>query len=329
MNFNLKRASTSALSLTLCLLLISCRSVPSKQAQNTNDFTIGYAALRISLPVFVAQDRGLFQKRGLTVRLQKYDTAQPMMDALVSGTIDAGGYCALPITFSAMARSKVDLLFLSALMEDQDHPVSMLIVRSDSGIKSISDLAHKRIGILPTRAYEVWMRTILLKNNVDPNDVVIQQVAPALQPEALISGSIQALFTNDPGATNTLSHDGTKRLVQGAIVPEYTYSPFYFGSFNVRKDWAAANPETVVKIGQALDEAIDVIAHDQAYAKSLMAKFIDPKLAPLSSQYPDSLYLNSKQVSNADLTKVYDYYKSVNVVTSPLGLTNDQYTWQP
>ena len=80
-------------------------------------------------------------------------------------------------------------------MEDQDHPVSMLIVRDDSGIKSIPDLAHKRIGILPTRAYEVWMRTILLKNNVDPNDVVIQQVAPALQPEALISGSIQALFT--------------------------------------------------------------------------------------------------------------------------------------
>ena len=315
----------------LIFTMVSCRArndTPSP-ADGTSQVTIGYAALRISLPVFVAQDRGLFEKRGLSVTLQKYDTAQPMMDALVSGGIDVGGYCALPITFSAIARSKVNLLFLTALMEDQTHPVSMLIVRDDSGINSIGDLANKRIAILPTRAYEVWIRTILAKNGVDPNSVVIQQVPPSLQPEALLSGSVQALFSNDPGATSTLARPGTRLLVPGAPVPKYTYEPFYFGSFNIREDWAKKNPEATVKIARALDEAIDIINNDQTYAKSLMAKFVDPKLAPISSKYPDSLYLKSTQVSNADLGKVYDYYHNANLIASPLKLENAQYRWQP
>ena len=309
----------------------SCRTggTPPTEIANTSQVTMGYAALRISLPVFVADDRKLFQKHGLSVKLQKYDTAQPMMDALVSGGIDVGGFCALPITFSAMARSKVDLLFLNALMEDQSHPVSMLIVRDDSGIQSIGDLANKRIGILPTRAYEVWMRTILAKNGVDANSVIIQQVPPSLQAEALVSGSIQALFTNDPGATSALARPGIRLLVKGAPVPHYIYEPFYFGSFNIRRDWAARNPETVVKISQALDEAIDILNTDQAYAKGLMAKYVDPKLAAVADRYPDSLYRKSNQVTNADLDKIYSYYLNSGIIASPLKLDSAQYHWQP
>lgn len=316
--------------LTLPLLtLFACHGREQEQVANSSDVRIGYAALRISLPVFVAQDRGLFKKRGLNIQLTKYDTAQPMMDALVSGGIDVGGYCALPITFSAMARSKVDLLFLTALMEDQNHPISMLIVRNDSGINSIADLANKRIGILPTRAYEVWIRTILAKNGVDANTVVIQQVPPALEPEALLSGSIQALFTNDPGATSTLARTGTKLLVPGALVPKYIYEPFYFGGFNIRKDWAEKNPETAVKIAQALDEAIDVINSDQGYAKKLMAIYVDPKLGAIASRYPDSLYLKTSQVSDTDLQKIYQYYHDAGVIAAPLSLNSAQYKWQP
>ena len=326
------KRSLKALAVVFSLILpflASCRTSSPASEVGVSDLTIGYAALRISLPVFVAQEKGIFAKHGLNVRLQKYDTAQPMMDALVSGTINVGGYCALPITFSAIARSKVDLLFITALMEDQSHPVSMLIVREDGGISTVSELAHKRIGILPTRAYEVWLRAILAKNNVDPNDVIIQQIPPALEPQALMSGSVQALFTNDPGATNTLAHPGAKLLVKGAIVPQYTYEPFYFGSFNIRKDWAVKNPDTVVKISQSLDEAIDLINSDQGYAKRLMAKYVDSKLEPISNQYPDSLYWKSDKISSADLKKIYDYDRSANIISTPLTLEGAQYRWRP
>ena len=74
-----------------------------------DDIVIGYPSLRIALPVFVAQENGYFKEQGLNVMLEEYQTAQPMMDALVSGKIDIGGFCALPITFGAIARSKTGL----------------------------------------------------------------------------------------------------------------------------------------------------------------------------------------------------------------------------
>ena len=80
----------------------------------------------MALPIFVANEKGFFAKHGLRVELVPYETAQPMMDALVGGSLEVGGYCALPITFAAMVRSKTPLIFISSMMEDDAHPISIL-----------------------------------------------------------------------------------------------------------------------------------------------------------------------------------------------------------
>jgi len=297
----------------------------SKQEPVKPKLTIGYSALRISLPVFVAEKKGLFKKHGLDVQLQKYETAQPMMDALVSGGIDVGGYCALPITFSAMVRSKTPLLFLTAMMEDENHLISMLIVKKNSGISTIKQLKGKRIGILPTRAYEVWLQLILEKNGVSPNDVIIQQIAPNLQASALASGSVAALFTNDPAATASLVKGFGELLVEEALVPKYTYSPFYFGSFNVTKKFADTNPDMLKKIASALDEAIEFINNNPTEAKSFMAEFINKELEPLSTKYPDAYYKKSGEVTNDELNKYLKYYLDSKIIPETIDLTNSQY----
>jgi NitT/TauT family transport system substrate-binding protein/sulfonate transport system substrate-binding protein len=84
------------------------------------------------------------------------------------------------------------------MYEDDKHPISLLLVKDTTSIKSISDLKGKKIGILPTRAYEVWIEEILKANGVAVEDVIIRQVKPNLQADALNNGSIDALFTNDP-----------------------------------------------------------------------------------------------------------------------------------
>ena len=52
---------------------------------------IGVSTLRISLPVFVAEQHGLFAKHGIDAEVRRYDTAQPLADELGAGRIDAGG----------------------------------------------------------------------------------------------------------------------------------------------------------------------------------------------------------------------------------------------
>jgi ABC-type nitrate/sulfonate/bicarbonate transport system substrate-binding protein len=287
---------------------------------------IGYPVLRIALPVFVAQEKGLFTKHGLQVELARFETAQPMMDALVGGSLDVGGYCALPITFSAMARSKTPLIFISSMMEDDAHPISMLVFRKGSGLKSIKDLAGKRIGILPTRAYEVWLQKTLAANGVDPTNVVIQQIPPPQQAAALASGAVDALFTNDPASTAAIAKDAGESYDGKALVPETTkINPFYFGSFNVSKRFADANPDAVRRISLALDEAIEFIDKNPEEAKKTMENYLPKEQHGLIAKFPASLFRKTNDTTQQNLNDLLSYYLNEKVLPTTLSLEGAQY----
>ena len=109
--------------LIIILIMLGCVSKDTKENGRANteqtNVTIGYSALRISLPVFVAYENDYFEDEGLNVKLERYETAQPLMEALVSGEVDIAGYTALPITFNCMLKSNKDLYFVTAMMEDK------------------------------------------------------------------------------------------------------------------------------------------------------------------------------------------------------------------
>ena len=284
---------------------------------SNTEITIGYPTLRIALPVLVAYDKGYFKDEGLNVKLKSYQTAQPMMDALVLGKINFGGFCALPITFGAMARSKTDLLFLGGMYEDNTHPISVLLVKDTTVIKNIKDLKGKKIGVLPTRAYEVWLQGILQSNNIDPKDVIIRNVKPNLQADALYSGSVDALFTNDPAATITMAKGYGVELTKEALVPKSTeMSPFYFGSFNVRKDFADKNPEIVKKVSKALDKASKFINENNSEAKLIMAKenYLPEAFRPIVENFPNSFFKTSNSVTDENLEEMKDFYFNKQVL---------------
>lgn len=307
--------------IVLALLIIGTISCKEKKT-NITELTIGHPTLRIALPVFVAQEKGYFEDEGLTINLKSYQTAQPMMDALVSGKIDVGGFCALPITFGAMARSKTELYFVGGMYEDNEHPISIAIIKDTANIKSIKDLKNKKIGILPTRAYEVWLQEILNSNGINPNEVVIRQIPPNLQANALNSGSVDALFTNDPAATITLSQNIGVRLSDIALVPNATgMSPFYFGSFNMRKDFADANPETAKKISRAIDKAISYINENPVEARLTMKEYLPQQQQKYVEDFPFSYFRNTNEVTNENLETIKDYYFSKKVL--PVNISTD------
>jgi len=312
--------------ITMLLIFSGC-SKSDKPASISEKITIGYPYLRIALPVIVADYKGFFKKHGLNVELKSYETAQPMMDAIVSGKIDLGGFCALPITFGAMARSKTELLFLGGMFEDNEHPISILIVRPKSEIKTIKDLKGKKIGILPTRAYEVWLQEILKGNGIAPQDVIIRQVKPNLQADALNGGSVDALFTNDPAATITISKGYGVKLTQEALVPKTSKMyPFYFGSFNVRKDFAIKRPEIVRAVSKALDEASQFI-NNNPEAKLIMSRdeYLPQAFRPIVKNFPNSLFKLSNQVSNSELEEIKNYYYDKKVLPINIEVKGLQY----
>ncbi len=284
--------------------------------------SIGYSRLRISLPLFVAREQGIFRRHGLDPELVMYDTAQPMMQALVEGQRDVAGYTALPITYNGMIRGGTELYFLTALVEDQDHRISYLLRRSgDSEIASTADLRGKHVGILPTVAYRAWLEALLAEAGVEPAEVTIQQIAPAMQLEALRSGGVHALFTNDPAATSAIAQGVAEPVHDFVEVPRTLGEPFLFGSFNVRKDWADAHPEEVRRLAAALDEAVDFVNEHPAEAKRAMRSYLPEAFRDHVDRYPDARYLRTDQVEERAFTEAADQCRQRGIIPEALTLS--------
>ena len=282
----------------LVLLLLSAAC--SRIAARSERIMIGVSTLRISLPVFVAAEQGLFAKRGLAVDLKRFDTAQPLADELGAGRIDAGGYVAFPILFASGAAAP-RLRVVTAIVEDATHPVSYFLVKKGSGLRGVASLAGRKIGILPTVAYRNWLEAILHHDGVGLDEVTILPVAPAMEIDSLAAGGIDALFTGDPMATAALARGVAEPLTDSPDVPRVLGDPFLFGAFAMTEDFVTRRPAQARALRDALDEAIGMIAADPAVGRAAMAPYVRETERPFIDHYPAARYLRSSEVAVAQL----------------------------
>jgi NitT/TauT family transport system substrate-binding protein len=266
---------------------------------------IGVSTLRISLPVFVAEQHGLFAKHGIDAEVRRYETAQPLADELGAGRIDAGGYVAFPILFGPGAPPP-KVRVLTAVVEDRAHPLSYLLVKKGSGLRGVAALRGRRIGILPTAAYRRWLEAILMHDGLRPEDVTIVPLAPPMEADALAGGGVDALFTGDPMATAALARGLAEPATDTPDVPRVLGEPFLFGTFAVTENFAQKHPETARALAAALDEAIALIAADPAVGTAAMKPYVRENERPFVDRYPAARYLGSREITAAQLDRALE-----------------------
>jgi ABC-type nitrate/sulfonate/bicarbonate transport system substrate-binding protein len=266
---------------------------------------IGVSTLRISLPVFVAEQHGLFVKHGIDAEVHRYDTAQPLADELGAARIDAGGYVAFPILFGPGAPPPRVRVF-TAVVEDAAHPLSYLLVKKGSGLRGVAALRGRRIGILPTAAYRRWLEAILRHDGLRPEDVSIVPIAPSLEGDALAGGGVDALFTGDPMATAALARGFAEPATDAPDVPRVLGDPFLFGTFAVTEAFAQKHPEEARALADALDEAITMIAADPALGRAAMKPYIRESERAFVDFYPPARYLRSGEIGAAQLDRALE-----------------------
>lgn len=301
----------------LALVAGACSEAPPERGT----LEVGYCALRISLPLFVAEREGLFRRHGLDVRLRRYETAQPLVEELLDGRLEAGGYAALPIVLTAASRDGSRAHFATAMMEDRDHPISALLRRpGESAIRSPADLRGRTAGILPTVAYRRWLEAILRHAEVDPSEVRISPIAPPLQAGALAGGGVDALFTNDPMATAIVA-SGAGEPVMDAPVPTALGGPLAFGTFLIHPRLWRERPDDARRLIAALDDAIRLIEVDQDGARAHMLPYVRASERPHVSRYPDARYLPSAEATDALFTGEARRSLELGVVEAPLDVS--------
>jgi ABC-type nitrate/sulfonate/bicarbonate transport system substrate-binding protein len=302
--------------------------------------TIGYSALGVSLPLFVAHRTGIFKDHGLEVKMRGYPTAHPLVESIMDDGVPCGGFVAFPISIHRHVRSR-PLHYACAVAEDLDNPISFLLVRKGSGIRTIEDLAGRRVGVLPTKAYREWLKVLLGRSGLGYHQVKLDKtckcmetcaaanvpiermvsvhdVLPHETTAALRSGRVDALFSNDPGVTDAVRSGVADIFGDRPILPSLLGSPFLFGSFVFDSRFVANRPDEARRIVSALDEGVRFCRQDPSEARRLAASYLPQRCADLRDGLGRPIFLTSREVDIGRLQATMDLLAEGGMINSPV-----------
>lgn len=207
---NIRRAMGSIA--ILALVLTGCGS-PGEDSEDST-ITLGVASLPIFAPVFVADEKGYFEDRGLDVELEFVQTGQDAIPLLSSGQMDA-----LAAGFSAGVFTGLDeglefrIVGSMGVADGTDYAPAHLIVRDDlvddGTVSSLEDLEGLDIGVAGGEGGTgAFLTAEALENaGLSITDVNLQNVGNPDMPAALENGSIDAGLMSAPFSENALNDE--------------------------------------------------------------------------------------------------------------------------
>ena len=170
------------------------------QAQTKVTVAVGGGACLCYLPTVLAKQLGEFDKAGLQVELVDLKGGSDALKAVLGGSADVvSGYFDHCVNLAAKKQE------LQAFVVYDRFPGLVLVVSpSHSGeIKSIKDLAGKKVGVsAPGSSTDFFLKYLLKKNGLDPTSASVIGVGlGATAVAAMEQGQIDAAVMLDPSVT--------------------------------------------------------------------------------------------------------------------------------
>jgi NitT/TauT family transport system substrate-binding protein len=169
-------------------------------AQTKITIAVGGGACLCYLPTVLAKQLGEYDKAGLAVELVDLKGGSDALKAVLGGSADVvSGYFDHCVNLAAKKQ------VLQAFVVYDRYPGLVLVVSPshNSEIKSIKDLAGKKVGVsAPGSSTDFFLKFLLKKNGVNPADTAVIGVGlGATAVAAMEQGQIDAAVMLDPAVT--------------------------------------------------------------------------------------------------------------------------------
>lgn len=179
--------------------------------------------------------------------------------ALLAGSLDM---CGTTLAHAIHAASRGEPVVVVAALCNK---CSALVVKKDGPIRSIKDLAGKKIGYVPGTMHEILLREALTKNGINPNrDVKLIRVDFFDMGLALARGSIDAFLSGEPFPTLAVLQG------YGRILAYPYYGGAGIGTINagmlVKRETVDKHPQLVARLVSAHAQATEYLqAHPREW----------------------------------------------------------------
>jgi NitT/TauT family transport system substrate-binding protein len=257
---------------------------PSGKAASLKTLNLGVLKIAGLADVHAAQQLGYFREQGIEVNLTTAGNGNDLMTALQSGKLDI----TLAIPGVAMqAREKgynVSMVVQNEVVSNTGPDTGALIVKADSPINSLKDLAGKKVAVvgIGNQGTVATMYT-LKKNGVDTTAVQLVEIPPPQMNPVLLQGQVDAISQVEPFTSQILT-SGEGRSLSWVLVEALPAMPL--GAFWAPDDWLARNSDTAKGFATAIQKAIDYMNANPEEAKKIVADYTGLKPDVVSSMTP-------------------------------------------
>ena len=223
---------------------------------------------------YLANSLGYFREQGLDVELISFPSGPIAMEAFASGNIDVVYAGIGPVSTWQSKGVKVKVV---ANANTGGH---MIMVRSDSGIKTPADLKGKKIATPTTGSVtDVLFRQLFLKDvaKLDPvKDMkIISNINPADMPVVLmVNKEVDAIVTWEPYATQAMQgFKGVSVLFDFGQYWKEKYGRLYETNVvSASQDFIEKQPDALKRVLKAHKKATDYINNNKTEAYKMIAK---------------------------------------------------------
>jgi NitT/TauT family transport system substrate-binding protein len=253
--------------LLACVLLANTLSfLPSTATAQDTNIAAGIALAWA--PVFVADEQGFFQKRGLQQKVIMFPSGRAAQEAIIGGGAAWGTVAETPVVLASINGLPVRIIGTMSTAEIFD-------IAATKSIGKLEDLKGKRIGFAQGTNGQVYLTRALEKAKLGMSDITPINLSPTDMVTALSNGQIDAFVWTEPHLSQAMKMGGDKFHI---IRTSGIY--LNYGSIVTAQPTIDSNPEALVKSLCALKDAVAYMKANKDASVSLVAKKIkmDPEI---------------------------------------------------
>ena len=224
-------------------------------AQSKVTLAVGGGSCLCYLPTMLAKQLGEYEKAGVNVEIVDFKGGSESLKAENSGSADVvSGYFDHCVNLAAKGQH------LQSFVVYDRFPGLVLVVspKHTSEIKSVKDLANKKVGVsAPGSSTDFFLKYLLKKNGVDPNSVgVIGVGLGATAVAAMEQGQIDAAVMLDPAVTILAGKYSDLRILSDTRTQKDTLAVFGGeypgGALYTKAEWIASHEKEVQGMTNAI-----------------------------------------------------------------------------
>jgi NitT/TauT family transport system substrate-binding protein len=272
--------------------------------------TVGILPIVDVAPVQTAISKGMFEAEGLTVTTEVMQGGAAAIPALVAGDLDVA-FGAWP-SFLAANQQGIPLRAIADGVAAKPGFTQILAMPGSPLEGNPAGLAGKKVAVNTLNNLgELAVRSTVKEAGQDPASVQLVEIPFPDMGAALERGDVDAIWAVEPGVTNA------KKNLKAVVVADSYVGPldgFPVAGFQVTKEFADANPNTVAAFQRAIIAAAEA-TQDDATARASIGEYttLPPELIAAVT-LPEF----RGAIDPAELKRVYDFLVEFGILEAGL-----------